>query len=707
MAKSGEHWSYARTRSDGTFVLPGVLPTGSVLKLVKPGYCDSSRTLVWSEDLVKISMREATKVAGKVLGSDGKPASGKVRVVYEVSSDTHEEALGDGGVFGVELKHPHRYRLVVTPSGACAKHSISTYSAILSGGHEAQLITLDAKPKVIKKKAAQKAKVKPEPKLGFPASVIDESSELPIKTFKAGTIWVNPNYAKHGPYLIAKGMPKLKSNKQPGYIRLQPPNSPSLQHGGVLVQAKGYAVNLTMLEWDEQAPPRLEIKMVPESVLSGVVRDGDTGEPISGAPVTYYSFTEDRGKRWTNKVTADKAGRFLVRGLRAGHYLLMVAYKGRQAAAQAIDLAVGEERKDLEFQVPSSAVVRGRIQGIEIGDRWEVQLITEGSYRSLEYNPVYRPTGVKVALGKDGAFEIPEVQPGYYEVCVRIPQGAREGGDFLIPIEPIRVRERSLDLDLDASLDRPGSIRGKVTIHGAAIDPARLLVVASPSLQSTPFMLSYGGNVDLSGSRCQVRPDQTFALNAAPGFLGIRVIDMLTGVTLFSSEHPVKLRSGSQMVFDPRLALAVVRVKIEAKTPGASTAASWLDIDVVNAGLSDMAWAFNSGGSDSKKATGISLLGHQGELALLLPPRKVTLRVRSEASRLARPKLKIRNILGEAELTPRVGEQNQVQIQVTVPMTGFDPDPAPKAEDVEGDKAERARKGAGIKVPAVMRVGKV
>lgn len=684
--KNADHYSYAVTRADGTFDLPGVFSTGSLVSFAKAGFFEASLPVVGTKDRIELRIYRNSKVAGKIVGQESQLATGSIQVVYEVSSAKHSEKIGKDGAFEFGLKHPHRYRLIITPTGASAKLYGKTYSPVFSSGQDSLVIKLDPKVSKPKKKPAPKPKSKPAPKLGFPISVVEKHSGRPLKTFKAGTVWATVTMADNGPYLIAQSVRKLKANKQPGYIRVQPPTASNKPNGGVVVQAKGYATNLTKIEWDEDVQPRPQIEMVPESILAGVVRDANTGNPVTGAKVACYAYTADRRKQWTTYKTTNSSGRYVFDGLWAGHYRLAVNHKGRLANRHEIGLLAEERRSDVDFEIQGGASVEGRIYGVEIGTKWQAQLLTEGNIRSLSYNPGYRPSGPKCALDKDGRFEFTGVKPGYYEVCLYIPQNVRLGNGFLIPLEPIRVRQKSIDLEIDASRDTPGRIRGKVAVTGVEFDTTRLLVVARSPNPLDLWTYSYRSNIDLSGSRSQVQSDGTFDIELITGSHRLVLIDMLTGVSMSETEVPVDVGPGEPVVRNFRLDLVAVRVKIEPKEQGGSTAASWLDIDVDSTGAAALQMWFG-GVSTNKKPTGVSLVGQRGELNLILPLRKTKLRVRSDASRLARDKQKILAVIGESELIPQSGKVNEVKIVVEVPVGGFDPE--------ESDKKDKAAKAQG------------
>ena len=75
-------------------------------------------------------------------------------------------------------------------------------------------------------------------------------------------------------------------------------------------------------------------------------------------------------------------------------------------------------------------------------------------------------------------------------------------------------------------------------------------------------------------------------------------------------------------------------------------------------------------------------------MSLILPLHRTALRVRSNASKLARTKEKILPVIGKAVVTPELGKVTEIEIQVQVPSEGFDPErPANGAKKPEPLKA--------------------
>ena len=687
LAKKRGYYSYGKTGKDGMFNLPGVFETGSWISLSKPGFFAMTKPVVGNEKTHQFSLRHSAKVVGTVLGHDGSPAQGAIQVAYEVSGKLYSEKVKKDGTFQFELKHPHRYRVIVNPHGDSSKHYTKSYSPVLSGGQDSLVIKLDPKVVKPKNKVVPKSVGKPNKNLGFPITVVDKATGLPLKKFKAGTIWVRTAYADNERYMTKRGLPKTKSNTQPGYIRVQPPTSPLQFSGGVVVSATGYANHVTKVAWDPDRKPRLRIEMIPESVVSGAVRDLKTGDPISGVTVRSYAFSKNRASSELTTIRSDKDGRYRLAGLQAGHYQLKVTHKNRLGRAQSVDLRAGEKRSDVDFLLPVNATVRGLVRGIPAGKRWNVELITESQMRTLAYNPSYRFSGIKSVSGTAGRFEFKEIKAGFYEVCLRIPQDDRKGSSLRIPIEPIRVRDQDLDLEIDASGDFPGAIQGQVTVDGVEIDPARLLVLASTPKSPNTWNFGYPSALTLTGSWSQVAADGTYRVDLAAGRYDLFVLDVLTGVYFFQSSISIDVSPGKTRTNHVKLELAEVRVKISPKEKGASTAASWLDIDVAPLKSSAILQVFVNT-LTNQKPSGVALERHQGVLSLILPLHRTALRVRSNASKLARTKEKILPVIGTVVVTPELGKVTEIEIQVQVPSEGLDPErPASSAKKPEPLKA--------------------
>ncbi|MCB9889700.1 MAG: carboxypeptidase regulatory-like domain-containing protein, partial [Planctomycetes bacterium] len=698
-----QHTSLDVTGKDGAFELPGTVSTGSVITASADGFMQIEQHVIEPTESLELRLTRGGEISGRVFRSNGLPATGSVRIAYEVATSTYSESIADDGRFKFNLRFPHRYRLTFQPGGTSAKDSLVTYSELLTGPREGLEVTLPAK-KVPKKVAVKKPKPKPKVVIGFPVVIVDKATRHPISGFKAAAVWSYPYYAKNDGYMERSGKAQGKTSKQPGYIRLRGPTSSYTPHGAIVVTAKGYANYVQMgLNWEEDQHPSVVVEMVPESRITGTVHDKLTGEPVPGARIT-VSREPVSDSYSSVSATADKHGRFTVDSLRRGKYRVYAAHNRRPGASETVEVG-DEDCRFVTLHIGHGATVSGRIEGIEIQKGWSAELLRDNQYNYgyYYYSSSYRPSGTRTKLLKDGSFEFEDVAAGYYEVCVRIPAVDKwSGDDMLIPLEPIRVRKRDVEVIADASQDRPGRIRGKVELTGAKLDLSRLMVVISKETTRYPYYYySYRSNIDLSGARAQLGPDGRFDLPVEKGKHEIKVVDLLTGVQLFRSKYSIEVDSGATVEQKLEVPLAEVAVEIKSKAEGGSVAATWLNIEVEEPQEEALRMFVFWGGSSYRRPTGLSLRDYRGgKLRLVLPPYLTRFQVHSDARGLSRAREKPESQIGDAELKLESGKVNEVTVEIEVPVNGFDPEPKPGEEaDAQGKEAKKGAASAKAAAP--------
>jgi hypothetical protein len=99
----------------------------------------------------------------------------------------------------------------------------------------------------------------------------------------------------------------------------------------------------TLLAWMLGLLPLLGFS---QSVITGIAADAASGEPLAGASIRLDNT------RWG--ATADLQGRFELRNVAAGSYVLVASYVGFKTFRQTI--AVGQEPLTLELQLEKSSL---------------------------------------------------------------------------------------------------------------------------------------------------------------------------------------------------------------------------------------------------------------------------------------------------------------------------------------------------------------
>jgi RNA polymerase sigma-70 factor (ECF subfamily) len=131
--------------------------------------------------------------------------------------------------------------------------------------------------------------------------------------------------------------------------------------------AADYATTYTMAH----APSRqTRIELGAESILSGVAVEGKTGAPAAG--VRILAGLLGGADKYSNRqglTHTDANGRWEIRGLQPGHYVMDAAGErswGR--AAEAIDLGIADQRRDIRIEMIAGTEIVGRIVDADTGE---------------------------------------------------------------------------------------------------------------------------------------------------------------------------------------------------------------------------------------------------------------------------------------------------------------------------------------------------
>jgi Carboxypeptidase regulatory-like domain len=144
------------------------------------------------------------------------------------------------------------------------------------------------------------------------------------------------------------------------------------------------------------------------AVVSGVVTNSLTGEPLAHAHVRLDLFTQQKGSRYGAITAVD--GRFAIKAIAAGHYQLTVERRGFGALAgeeenrKNLDLKAGEQITDLVLRMVPDAVISGRVldaNGVPM-EQVAVEAVAGRTYSTL--------------TDDRGEFRIGGLRPGRYLV---------------------------------------------------------------------------------------------------------------------------------------------------------------------------------------------------------------------------------------------------------------------------------------------------
>ncbi len=270
----GGYSSFANSDEDGAFRLPGVFPTGVKLEIHAEGFYRQQFPFVSVKEPLLIEMLESGFVEGQVLDAAGKPMYAHVQIRYE--SSWHESAAStkEDGRFRINLDCPQRYRIVARPmQGILLQVQREIRSAVCQGP------IADLQLQEEKRLAHQQL---------LKLRVLEAESDKAVEKFKAAAFWdVSSAFMMQAQFLDMQFQSSAQENQLPGEISLPGPTAENSGNDGrLMVRAKGFAPLVKDdLSWLEGESNKLEVKLLKESVVSGVVVDAATKEPIVDARV--------------------------------------------------------------------------------------------------------------------------------------------------------------------------------------------------------------------------------------------------------------------------------------------------------------------------------------------------------------------------------------------------------------------------------------
>lgn len=658
-SSSPTYSSAARTRDDGAFELSGVAADGVRLAITGAGHHRRELPFVLAGDPLVVELVPSGFVEGIVKDANGQPChDASVWLSYvsgEREGDNEEVGeVGADGTFRLTLELPGPYRIEAF-AGDFHSFGGKPRGALLDGPAKGIELTTGANI---------------DPQRALVVRIVDAATGKAVEAVRAAAFWREPAMLEHmqGRHF---GFDELVAYRAPGEIRLPGPGEDEPETGMVKVEAEGYApLVLADIEWSDANPPRLEARLVRESVLTGVVTDARTGEPVEGAVVLIGADADmqpwilhsaiaeaDPGRAIT---AAD--GRFRIGGLVAGKHRLRALHL-RRPRGEPIEVEVGaaETQADVKLTSPAGSAVTGKLTGAEPGAGWEVRLrAIRGARDAFRSSDLDEWTMPRSPVAADGSFGFAGLEPGIYELRLSMPHRGGRCGHVDVTVDPLRIRTNDLKRDFDVSEALPGTIRGRVTVAGAELPHQRLAIAVFPPPGEGEFRWRQQPYVVES-----LAADGTFALPAIPGEQRLEVLDLATGIPLAMREG-VKVATGETTELDLRVELVTVRVRLRPEQEGGSVVASWLEVAVQHERRQVEREGFMVGGFDQDNGIGVALGGRADDLELLLPPVSTKFVVRSNHARVYEGEWETPP-LGEAELTPKKATADRIEIVVRTP----------------------------------------
>ena len=198
--------------------------------------------------------------------------------------------------------------------------------------------------------------------------------------------------------------------------------------GGTLTVTANHQ-ELGVGQWTGEMPAGdapITVRLVAAAVVAGTVKFED-GKPAAKLMVAAQPMEMGRSMfAPPQQATTDEAGRFRIGGLKAGHYMVMARrpdsfMMSNPRARQEVTLAGGEEKTDLELQVPTGGKrIAGRVLGEDgkpvSGALVSVGLEREGYAFRMPAREGFGGGGTQAVSDADGGFALEDLVDGKYTI---------------------------------------------------------------------------------------------------------------------------------------------------------------------------------------------------------------------------------------------------------------------------------------------------
>ncbi len=243
------------------------------------------------------------------------------------------------------------------------------------------------------------------------------------------------------------------------------------------------------------------------------------GEPVSGIDVGAHQGYEDY-----RTATQNPSGAYRIDGLGPGDWTVTAQDFGGRRAEQTVTLAPGDEAVvELSFEEGLHLTGWVTVAGQPPGGG-NIALLSASLYPRW------------TELDRDGRFELPAVQPGVYNLAIRVPGAAGEttGTIYQRQVELQEDEELRLDLEL------PAVLTGLVTDSvGRPLAGALLLTVQAGTETIAPSAVLSGAGM---AGTALTDAEGRFELRSAPGSWDLQIVregfeTLIVPVELALAEH--------------------------------------------------------------------------------------------------------------------------------------------------------------------------
>lgn len=671
-------WCRSLTDEDGIFRLPCVPATGVSLTASSAGYFEVSRTPISTWTPLELELEPSGWVRGRVLDPEGRPlAEASVSARYEWDGGNGESIeTGRDGSFAIPIEHPGRFEVSATPKaldGADGKPK-RIFDRVVDTPRSEAAANLEL--------VAQRVKETPASAEAAPLTVIVRGPDgKPPTQLRHAITWntsavQNLDYRE---YLLGRNLERAEPVSSP--LELDGPRGSDSTVGILRLVAEGCApLTIDEVEWEELEPgePRkpLEVALEPEAVVAGKLVDETSGAPVAGAKVWAVSGRPspyrnmNGGSPPAHAIETADDGLFRIGSLGEGKWKILATHPDRpDAAPKSFELEDAQEITDLEVLIPAGARVRGSVTGMDLPVGSEVFLhpiqvpIFSGGGISSRYSSSFRPELI-TALDGDGAFEMAGVPHGYYLLMLSLPLSPRSGEPLRFALDALRVRGATVETRVDASADRPGTVRGRLRFTGDPPPLERLCVVARQLSDNNHYYYN-----SIQGTRAVVGRDGSFELDCVAGRHELSVVDYALGLKLGTLDE-IDVRGGVGSEHDFELDLARVRVGLTAEDADAGRATvSRLEVRFVPSAQDNNNRGMVFGGnSDRDRGIGIDWPNLAPTVDLWLPAGDLTVLGRNSERSLAKgnQRQELYNPVGSTELEVQPSTKREYEITVEV-----------------------------------------
>jgi len=432
-----------------------VMPAGRHrVTIAGPGRLSETREVVVptaSRRSLVVTLSAGASVSGRVLDQRGQAVAGAAIAV----------GVGDGFTAGRGSPEP------VSVSGNDGSFRVS---GILADGGTLRVTHAEYPPEVVRVRPRQ---TDLEVVLRDPATVSgrvrDRMTGLPVASFDVEIV-------ERGPFSIERAIRRRAVRSASGgdfVLDRVPAGSFVLR-----VTAPGREPGVLPIQLTAGQHLRVEtIALGPSAVVRGRVL-GPTGAPVPGARVTLRAGRASTDPLEERSVLTDRLGRFELGDVASGRVTVVARASGfAPGRSKRLRIRPGDQREDVVVRLDAGGTIEGRLAvGVGRGTLgWRVVV-----HRAFVFD------GRVADVGRDGAFRIPNLVPGRYEIEAIDTYDKDPAARTVLGRARVRRGETArVELDARDNVARGIELVGRVGLRGVA--RRSLVVMATRGDEPRPF----------------------------------------------------------------------------------------------------------------------------------------------------------------------------------------------------------------------------